>query len=154
MEFITFLGKLDIEIMELIKKANYSIEENSALCLIDNNYKGFHKINEKTIVICTENAKKIAKFSNSQISMNNNNHKTKLYIRRALRHEATHMIQACNNNKIIGNIEEIKKRITKNKDKAIELSLKISGNLEKELEAYMMEYKPKEIKNAIKKYCL
>ena len=154
MEFITFLSKLDIEIIELIKKANYSIEENSALCLIDKNYKGFYKINEKTIVVCTENAKKITNFRKNQISMNNNNHKTKLSIRRALRHEATHMIQACNNNKIIGDIEKIKKRKNKNKDRAIKLSMGISANLEKELEAYMMEDKPKEIINGIKKYCL
>ena len=35
MEFIIFLNKLDKDILELIKKANYSIEENSALCLIN-----------------------------------------------------------------------------------------------------------------------
>ena len=154
MEFIIFLNKLDRDIFELIKKVNYSVEENSALCLIDKQYIGFHKSKEKKIVICTENAKKITNFKNKPISKSKDNHKTKLYVRRALRHEAIHMVQSCNGDKIIGNIDEIKKRINKNKEKAIKSSVKISGNLDKELEAYMMEDKPREVKKAIIKYCL
>tara|TARA_Y100000589_G_C27097773_1_gene606698 strand:+ start:283 stop:747 length:465 start_codon:yes stop_codon:yes gene_type:complete len=154
MEFIIFLNKLDKDILELIKKANYSIEENSALCLIDEKYIGFHKRLEKKIVICTKNAKKITNFTNKITSNHKNNHRIKLYIRRALRHEATHMVQSCNGNKIIGNIIEIKKKISKNKENAIKSSVRISGNLEKELEAYMMEDKPRKVKQAIIKYCL
>ena len=47
MEFIIFLNKLDKEIIQLINKVNYSIDENSALCLIDKKYIGFHKKLEK-----------------------------------------------------------------------------------------------------------
>ena len=154
MEFIIFLSKLDKDIFELIKKANYSIEENSALCLIDKKYIGFHKKLEKKIVICTENAKKITNFTNKPTSNNRDNHKTKLYIRRALRHEAMHMVQSCNGDKIIGDINEIKKKINKNKEKAINSSVSISGNLERELEAYLMEDKPRKVREAIIKYCL
>ena len=154
MEFIIFLNKLDKDIVELIKKVNYSIEENSALCLIDKRYVGFHKRGEKKIIICTENVKKITNFTNKSISKSKDNHKTKLYIRRALRHEATHMVQSCNRDKIIGDINEIKKKINKNKEKAIKSSVRISGNLEKELEAYMMEDKPRKVKKAIIRYCL
>ena len=154
MEFILFLNKLDKDIVELIKKAKYSIEENSALCLIDKRYIGFHKRKEKTIVICTENAKKITNFTNKLISKNKDNHKTKLYLRRALRHEATHMVQSCNGDKIIGDINYLKSKINKNKEEAIKSSLRISGNLEKELEAYMMEDKPRKVKKAIIRYCL
>ena len=64
------------------------------------------------------------------------------------------MIQSCNGDKIIGDINEIKKKINKSKEKAIKASVKISGNLEKELEAYMMEDKPKKVKKAIIRYCL
>ena len=154
MEFILFLNKLDKDIVELIKKAKYSIEENSALCLIDKRYIGFHKRKEKTIVICTENAKKITNFTNKLISKNKDNHKTKLYLRRALRHEAIHMVQSCNGDKIIGDINYLKSKINKNKEAAIKSSLRISGNLEKELEAYMMEDKPRKVKKAIIRYCL
>jgi len=154
MEFILFLNKLDKDIFELIMKANYSIEENSPLCLIDKQYIGFHNKIEKTIVICTKNAKNITNFTDKRRSNNKDNHKTRLYIRRALRHEATHMVQSCNGDKIIGNINEIKQKINKTKEKAIKSSVRISGNLEKELEAYMMEDRPRQVKKAIIKYCL
>ena len=155
MEFIIFLGKLDKEIIELVRKANYSIEENHPICQTNKQYIGFHNRTEKLIVICTENAKKITNFRSKKLLNKNDNHKTALYIKKALRHEATHMIQSCNNNKIIGNIEDIKKRLNKNKFKALNLSMIISGsNLNREIEAYLMEDKPRKVLKAIKKYCL
>ena len=155
MEFIIFLNKLDKEIIELVRKANYSIEENSPICLTNNKYIGFHNRAEKLIVICTNNAKEITNFRRIKLLNKNDNHKTGLYISKALRHEATHMIQSCNNNKIIGNIEDIKKRLNKNKIKALKLSMKISGsNLNREIEAYLMEDRPRKVIKAIKKYCL
>ena len=59
MEFILFLSKIDKEIIELINKSNHTIEENTALCLIDKKYVGFYKKREKAIVICTKNAKRL-----------------------------------------------------------------------------------------------
>ncbi len=153
MEFIIFLNKLDKDIIELIKKANYSIEENAPLCLIDRRFTGFHKKVEKSIVICTNNAKRVSNYR--KIKKNNNdNHKTKLYIRRVLRHEATHMAQSCNNGKTTDIIENLDQKIHKNKLNALKSSVKISGNLEKEIEAYVMEDKPRKVIEAIKKYCL
>ena len=155
MEFIIFLSKLDKEIIELVRKANYSIEENSPICLASKNYIGFHNKSGKLIVICTDNAKKITNFRRKKLLNKNHNHKTELYIKKALRHEATHMIQSCNDNEIIGNIEDIKKRLNKNKIKALKSSMKIAGsNLNREFEAYLMEDKPRKVIKAIKKYCL
>ena len=155
MEFIIFLSKLDKEIIELVRKANYSLAENSPICLTNKKYIGFHNKAQKLIIICTENAKKITNFRKKQLLNKNDNHKTKLYIKKALRHEATHMVQSCNNNKIIGNIENIKKRLNKNKIKALKSSMMISGsNLNREFEAYLMEDKPRKVIKAIKKYCL
>tara|TARA_Y100000589_G_scaffold48551_1_gene40571 strand:- start:478 stop:939 length:462 start_codon:yes stop_codon:yes gene_type:complete len=153
MEFIIFLSKIDREIVDLIKKANYSIEENTPLCLIDKRFIGFHKKFEKSIVICTNNAKKISKYRETKKN-NNNNHKTKIYIRRGLRHEATHMAQSCNNGEITGIIKNLDQRINKNKFKALNYSKKISRNSKKEVEAYVMEDKPRKVKEAIEKYCL
>ena len=153
MEFIIFLSKVDMEIIEMIKKANYSIEENAPLCQIDRRFIGFHKKVEKSIVICTNNAKKITNYRKIK-KINNDNHKTKLYIRRGLRHEATHMAQSCNNGKITGIIKNLDQKIHKNKLKALNSSVKISGNMDKEVEAYVMEDKPKKVKEAIEKYCL
>ena len=151
MEFILFLSNIDKEIIELINKSNNSIEENTALCLIDKKFVGFYKRIEKSIVICTNNAKKLGGYKKNK---NDENHKTKIYIRRALRHEATHLAQSCNNDKPTGIIKNIEKRIHKGKLKALNNSVQISGNYQKELEAYVMEDKPKKVKEIIKNYCL
>ena len=151
MEFILFLSKIDKEIIELINKSNHSIEENTALCLINKKYVGFYKRREKAIVICTENAKKIGGYSED---IRYDNHKTNIYIRRALRHEATHLVQSCNNNKPTGIIKNIENRIHEGKLKALNSSVQLSGNYEKELEAYVMEDKPRKVKEILKSYCL
>jgi len=151
MEFILFLSKIDKEIIELIYKSNHSIEENTALCLIDKKFVGFYKSKEKTIVICTKNAKKLGRYKEGS---SYDNHKTNLYIRRALRHEATHLVQSCNKNKPTGEIKNIHDRIHLGKLKALKSSVGISGNYYKELEAYVMEDKPKKVKEILKSYCL
>ena len=151
MEFILFLSKIDKEIIELIKSTNNSIEENTALCNIDKKFVGFYNKREKSIVICTNNAKKLGGYKKDK---NDENHKTRIYIRRALRHEATHLTQACNNDETTGIIKDIEKRIHKGKLKALSNSVQISGNYNKELEAYVLEDKPKKVIKIIKKYCL
>ncbi len=154
MEFVLFMSQVDKEIIELIKNANYTIEENTVLCLIGNQFVGFHKKREKEIVICTENAKNLSNYKESVNIKNNENHKTKLYLRRALRHEATHLAQGCNDNNPTGIIKDIDKKIHPSKLKALKESVKISGKLSKEIEAYVMEDRPFTVKKAIKKYCL
>ena len=151
MEFILFLNKLDKEIIELINKSNHSIEEDTALCLMDKKFVGFYKKREKTIVICTQNAKKLGGYRDHK---SYDNHKTKLYIRRALRHETTHLVQSCNNNKPTGVIKNIEDKIHVGKLNALKSSVRISGNFDKELEAYVMEDKPRKIKEILKSYCL
>ena len=151
MEFILFLSKIDKEILELIYKSNHLVEENTALCLIDQKFVGFFRKKEKAIVICTKNAKKLGGYKEDK---KYDNHKTKIYIRRALRHEATHLVQSCNKNNPTGEIKNIKDRINKNKLKALNSSVQLSGNYEKELEAYVMEDKPRKVKEIIKNYCL
>ena len=151
MEFMLFLSKIDKEIIELIYKSNHSIEENTALCLIDKKFVGFFKKREKAIVICTKNAKLLGGYREDK---KYDNHKTNIYIRRALRHEATHLVQSCNNNNPTGEIKNIEDRINKIKLKALNSSVQLSGNYEKELEAYVMEDKPRIVKELIKSYCL
>ena len=151
MEFILFLSKIDKEIIELINKSNHSIEENTALCLIDKKFVGFFKKREKRIVICTKNAKKLGGYMEDK---RYDNHKTNIYIRRALRHEATHLVQSCNNNKPIGIIKNIQDRIHEGKLKALNSSVQLTGNYEKELEAYVLEDKPRKVKEILKSYCL
>ena len=58
MEFIIFLSKLDKEILNLLIKANYTVEENKIECLINKEIKGLHNFEENKIIICTEMQKR------------------------------------------------------------------------------------------------
>ena len=154
MEFILFLSKLDKEILNLLMKANYIVEENKFECLLNKEIKGLHNFKENKIIICTENAKRKTNFRNKK-QPNKDNFKTERAIRKALRHEATHAIQKCNDNKTIGDIKKLDSKLHQSKRKALEFSSSnFSGNYAKEVEAYVLEDKPKKVKNLIKKYCL
>ncbi len=155
MEFIIFLSKLDREILDILIKANYIVEENKIECFLNKEIKGLHNFEENKIIICTENAKRKTNYKNKKQPLNKDNFKTKRAIRKALRHEATHAIQKCNNNKITGDIEKLESKLHQSKRKALEFSTSnFSGTYAKEVEAYVLEDKPKKVKNLIKKYCL
>ena len=155
MEFIIFLSKLDKEILDLLVKANYTIEENKIECLLNKEIKGLHNFEENKIIICTENAKRKTNYRNIKRKPNKDNFKTELAIRKALRHEATHAIQKCNNNRTVGDIKDLEDKLNPSKKRALEFSTsKFSGSYAKEVEAYILEDKPKKVKNMIKKYCL
>ena len=116
---------------------------------------GLHNFEEDKIIICTENAKRKTNYRNNKARANNDNFKTERVIRKALRHEATHMIQKCNDNKIIGDIKKLDSKLHQNKRKALDFSTSnFSGTYAKEVEAYVLEDKPKKVKDFIKKYCL
>ncbi len=155
MEFIIFLSKIDKEILNLLTKANYIVEENKVECLYNKKIKGLHNFEENKIIICTANAKRKTNYRNKQKQPDKNNLKTELAIRKALRHEATHAIQKCNNNKTVEDIKSLESKLHPSKRKAVEFSTsKFSGTYAKEVEAYILEDKPKKVRNLIKKYCL
>ena len=86
---------------------------------------------------------------------NIDNFKTERAIRKALRHEATHAIQKCNNNKTVEDIKNLEEKLHPSKKSSLEFSTSnFSGTYAKEVEAYILEDKPKKVKNMIKKYCL
>tara|TARA_B100000579_G_scaffold11927_1_gene8797 strand:+ start:706 stop:1164 length:459 start_codon:yes stop_codon:yes gene_type:complete len=152
MEFIEYLDKEEIEIVRMVEQAGYSIDENTSLCLLSDKYAGFLKKREKTIVICTNNAKKIEGYT----ILKKNNYdifeRTARHIKKALRHEASHVAQECNN----GNLLDIKKKLLLGpaKMEALRGSRRISGEEEKEKQAYILEDKPELLKKKLEKYCL
>ena len=91
MEFIIFLSKLDKEILELLVKANYIVEENKIECLINKEIKGLHNFIENKIVICTENAKRKTNFKEIKNNSIKDNFKTERAIRKALRLSLIHI---------------------------------------------------------------
>ena len=122
MEFIIFLGKVDKEILDLLIKANYEVEENKIECLLNKEIKGLHNFIENKIIICTENAKRKTNYRNKKQRPNKDNFKTKLAIRKALRHEASHAIQKCNNNKTVGDIKNLEGKLHQSKRRPLEFS--------------------------------
>ena len=91
MEFIIFLSKLDKEILDLLIKANYEVEENKIECLLNKEIKGLHNFEKNKIIICTENAKRKTNYRNENQRPNKDNFKTKLAIRKALRLSLIHI---------------------------------------------------------------
>ena len=152
MEFINFLDKAEIEIIKIVEKAGYSIEENINLCLKDEKYKGFLKNKQKTMVICTDNAKRRERYNDIRMNNIDTFERTARLIKNALRHEAVHVAQECNN----GNLLKIKKKLSMNpaKIEALKGSMEISLVEEKERQAYILEDKPRLVKNELIKYCL
>ncbi len=152
MEFIEYLDKTEIEIMEMVKMAGYTTEENTPLCLLNDNYVGFLKKREKVIIICTNNAKKKEGYTFLRKKDNDFFQRTALHIRKALRHEAVHVAQECNDGKLLTIDKKLSMR--QSKMKALYGSIQISGEEEKERQAYILEDKPKKVKKELEKYCL
>jgi len=152
MEFLQFLDREEIEIIRMVEQAGYSTRENTPLCLLSERYVGFLKKREKEIVICTDNAKKKEGYTILRKLNIETFERTALHIKKALRHEATHVAQECNG----GNLLDINKKLRMNPAKiaALKGSIKISGDEEKERQAYILEDNPKLLKKELKKYCL
>ncbi len=154
MEFLLFLTSKEKEILDLVHKAGFLSEENTPLCFIGSKYVGFIKKRQKRLVICTENIKEINGYSYPRIGRNDDDNGTAISIRKAVRHEATHVAQACNNGNPMNADKARKKMYEWYKKAAIRNSTKISNtNQEKELEAYYLEDRPNEVIKALKKYC-
>ena len=154
MEFLLFLSARETEILNIIQKAGYSVEENTPLCLLGDQYFGFLKKRAKRVVICTENAKKKGGYIMRRFNQDNDFNKTAIYIRRALRHESVHIAQHCNDGNLIEVKTKKKLKIHPYKLEALEGSTRISGKREHEYQAYTLEDRPKLIINVLQRYCL
>ena len=152
MEFVDFLDKKEIEIIKIVEQAGYKIEENKALCLVSNNYVGFLNKRKKVLMICTNNAKKREGYTILRKKDKDTFERTALHIKKALRHEAVHVAQECNNGNLL-NIDE-KLSMSPLKLKALNESIKISGERDKERQAYILENKPKLVEKELIRYCL
>ncbi len=152
MEFIDFLDKNEVEIIRLIEKAGYSAEENTPLCLIGKEYVGFTNKKYRKLVICTNNIKQRVGYNHIKLKRESSVDKISVYIKKALRHEAVHIAQECNNGNLLN--PKTKLRLNPAKINALNGSTKISGDEEKEKEAYILEDRPKLVINELRKYCL
>jgi|TARA_B100000214_G_scaffold343860_1_gene292621 hypothetical protein len=152
MEFLDYLDRTEVEIIRIVEKSGYKIEENTPLCLLSDDYVGFLEKRRKVIVLCTKNAKRREGYTHIRKRDKDIFERTALHIKKALRHEAVHVAQECNNGKIL----KIEKKFLMNasKVKALNGSIKISGEEEKERQAYILEDKPRLVEKELRKYCL
>ena len=152
MEFLDYLDRTEVEIIRIVEKSGYKIEENTPLCLLSDDYVGFLEKGRKVIVLCTKNAKRREGYTHIKKRDKDIFERTALHIKKALRHEAVHVAQECND----GNILKIEKKFLMNasKMKALNGSIKISGEEEKERQAYILEDRPRIVVKELKKYCL
>jgi len=152
MEFIEFLDRTEVEIIKIIEKAGYRTAEDKKLCLLSEKYAGFLDKLKKEIIICTSNAKKREGYTLLRKKNMDSYERTALHIKKALRHEAVHVAQECND----GNLLNIDRKLSMNPSKknALNGSKIISGEEEKEKQAYILEDKPRLVKNELRKYCL
>ena len=152
MEFEYFLNKAEIEIIKIVRQAGYQVEENTKPCLVSDDYVGFLNKKKKVIIICTNNAKKRERY---ELLINKNKdtfERTALHIKKALRHEAVHVAQECNDGKLLKINQKLS--INPSKIEALKKSIVISGEKEKERQAYILESKPELVEKELKKYCL
>ena len=151
-EFIEFIDRTEVEIIRMIEKAGYKTAENTKLCLLGENYVGFFNRVKKEIIICTNNAKKREGYTHLRKKNKDVFERTALHIKKALRHEAVHVAQECNNGKLL----KIDRKLSMNPSKinAFNGSIRISREEEKERQAYILEDKPRLVKNELIKYCL
>ena len=152
MEFLEYLDRTEVEIIRIIEKAGYKIQENTPLCQLSNDYVGFLNKRKKLIIICTKNAKKREGYTFLRKKDRDAFERTAVHIKKALRHEAVHVAQECNNGKILQIEEKFSMNIAKMK--ALNESIRISGEKEKEKQAYILEDKPRLVEKELKKYCL
>ena len=152
MEFVDFLDRTEVEIIKMVEEAGYKTAENTKICLLSENYVGFLNRKKKEIIICTSNAKKRERYTLLRKEDKDIFERTALHIKKALRHEAVHVAQECNDGKLL----KIDRKLSMNpsKIKALNGSIRISGEEEKERQAYILEDKPILIKNELRKYCL
>ena len=152
MEFIEFLGREEMEIIRIVEQAGYITRENTPLCKLGEKYVGFFERKQKTIIICTDNAKKKEGYTLLRNKNTDTFERTALHIKKALRHEAVHVAQECNGGKLLDIKQKFSMKLSK--IQALKGSIKISGEEEKERQAYILEDKPKLLKKELKKYCL
>ena len=120
------VDKEELKIISIVEKAGYKTEENDPLCLLSERYVGYLKKKQKSIIICTDNIKKKGGYKILRtMRAKSEFEKTAIHMKKALRHEAVHVAQECNN----GEFLEITKKLSMNpaKIKALKGSTKISG---------------------------
>ena len=153
MDFLLFLDSKSEEILALVEKAGYRVSEDIRICRDMPRFFGALRKPQKNLVICTENIKRVTGYYMPR-SNNDDHFKTRLHINQTLRHEAVHVAQQCNKGGLVYIDSKKDMSLYKYKNEQIDASTLISGEKEKEQEAYALETRPKKVIEVLKTYCL
>ena len=138
MEFFLYLNQNTLELVEVIKKANYSITEYDSVCsnaLVN----GATRYPKKILAICTDNIK--TRPTN-----------LKEFVNRVITHEAMHIVHMCNGLNPLGlSKSNLSQQNRQNIERSVSMGINTNYNIE--YEAYMMEDNPKQVTEYIKKFC-
>ena len=139
MDFSIFLTPQSKEIVNLIRKAQFKVNENIGFCRSNEEFFGYADFG-KQFVICTNNIKK-------------SGYDVKYYINETVYHEGVHVAHHCNKYRPF-NISKSDMPISSNRMQDLKKSLQIStASSQMEHEAYWMENKPDKVRYVLKKYC-
>lgn len=138
MYFFSYLTPESKEILNLIHKAKFSVEENVEFCKNKDLF-GYANFDKK-FVICTSNIK-------------NSGFDTEFYINETVYHESVHVAHHCNGYRPFG-ISKKDMPLPSNKLQDVKNSVNSStASSQMEHEAYWMEDKPDKVRYVIQKYC-
>lgn len=139
MEFLLYLSPIGKEILYNVIMAKFNIQENIGLCHNSSVY-GSVTYPQNKFVICTNNIKT----SSTNLSY---------HVNQTVVHEAVHVVQICKNNDIIRVSNP--PFLSEQKYSRLKMSLDLTSkdSYDKEYEAYLLEDKPHEVLNYLKKFC-
>jgi hypothetical protein len=140
MIFSYYLTPESTQIVELIAKAHFKVQENISWCS-DGSYAGGVIKENKTFFICTKTV----------LNSSSGNR----YLNETVYHEAVHVVQACKGMKPIG-IPLSQMPLSKTKMNDIDRSISLTNKKwmrQMEHEAYWLEDKPKKTIYYLKKFC-
>jgi len=150
LEFISFLLPLQLEMVGVMKQANYRVEQDTGLCEVSRVVFAWTTSN-KGMGVCLDNI--------------NHYSKQKGYDRRAIgkivnqaiTHEAVHVAQMCNKGKTVLSdrvqLDELSPKQKSGVVRSMAYSLNL-GSAALEAEAYYMEKSPTLTTYLLKRYCL
>lgn len=140
MEFLLYLTQDSKQVLDLMRKAQFKVSENTGRCQ-DKDIFGFADA-DRRLVVCTANIKQ----SGLDVVF---------YANETLMHESVHAAQQCRGGPFW--LAKDVMPLPWNKLNDVRRSVRVSGNHGRnqfEHEAYWMEDKPNEVKYVIKKYCM
>lgn len=149
MEFTGYASPPAVQIISLLRSAKISIRENTRICKDEPGTFGYFVHSDNVFAVCTANIKR-------------GGWPLKHYINETIYHEAVHAAQDCKAKglrSLLGpstlGLKNIERKLTKDKLDEVKRSTSFGWNSrQRELEAYYLESKPREVIRYLQKHCL